>query len=112
LGRGLLSLLLLLLGLAKNPRHSGDESWKTETESERRDRFHTVRLDSDLASVEEVDDSVEVVLGVVRQDQLDPGAADQALMCVCVSLICVLCVTCSHFLAKSAKVWRGCSEHG
>jgi len=93
LGRGLLSLLLLLLGLAKNPRHSGDESWKTETESERRDRFHTVRLDSDLASVEEVDDSVEVVLGVVRQDQLDPGAADQAL-------------------AKSAKVWRGCSENG
>ena len=38
--------------------------------------FH---LDGDLASVEEVDDSVEVVLGVVRQDQLDPGAADQAL---------------------------------
>ena len=45
LGRGLLSLLLL--GLAKNPRHGGDESWKTETESERRDRFHTVRLQSD-----------------------------------------------------------------
>jgi len=109
LGRG---LLRLLLGRAENARHGGDESWKTETESERRDRFHTVRLDNDLASVKEVDDSVEVVLGVVREHQLNPCAADQALMCVCVSLICVLCVTCSHFLAESAKVWRGCSENG
>lgn len=90
MGRG---LLRLLLGRAENARHGGDESWKTETESERRDRFHTVRLDNDLASVKEVDDSVEVVLGVVREHQLNPCAADQAL-------------------AESAKVWRGCSENG